>query len=87
MYELAVASVIGEHWLGSVVTAEETRLVQLNHWWVVVGSGKPTQVPLETLKSLPVVLVPDTVGFVVANGPLVIAAVEPVNTVDLPVEL
>ena len=32
VYELAVASVIREHWLGSVATAEATWLVQLNHW-------------------------------------------------------
>ena len=36
---------------------------------------------------LPVVLVPETVGFVVANGPLVIAVVEEVNLTVDPKEL
>jgi hypothetical protein len=34
----------------------------------VVGSGKPTQLPLETLKSLPVVLVPETSGVKITVG-------------------
>jgi hypothetical protein len=83
VYELAVASAIGKHWLGTVVTAEVTSEVQLNHWKLVAGSGKPTQVPLETLRELPVVLVPETVGFAVTTGVPVIAGVEAVNlTVD-----
>ena len=52
----------------------------------MVGSGKPIQVPLETLKALPVVLVPETSGFVVATGALVTADVEAVNTVERPTE-
>ena len=43
------------------------------------GSGKPTQVPEETVRVLPVALVPETAGFIVADGVLVTRAVDAVN--------
>ena len=43
------------------------------------GSGKPTQVPEETVRVLPVALVPETAGFMVADGVLVTMEVEAVN--------
>ena len=81
-----VSPLIDEQWEGKPEVADETALVQRNHWWLVVGSGKPIQVPLETLKALPVVLVPETSGFVVATGALVTPDVEAVNTVERPTE-
>jgi hypothetical protein len=58
--------------------------VHLNHWWLVAGSGKPTQVPEETVRLFPVALVPETAGFAVADGVLVTMEVEAVNlTVDV----
>jgi hypothetical protein len=59
--------------------------VHLNHWWLVVGSGKPTQAPDETARLLPVALLPETVGFVVADGVLVTMEVDAVNlAVEVP---
>ena len=64
-----------------------TALVQRNHWWVVNGSGNPTQVPSETVSTSPLSLVPETVGDAVANGGLFTAAVEVVNLTTDPREL
>jgi hypothetical protein len=58
--------------------------VHLNHWWLVSGSGKPTQVPEEIVKVPPVALTPETVGLTVAKGGPVTTEVEEVNlTVDV----
>ena len=51
-----------------MLDTERTWLLHLNHWCVIAVSGKPTQVPEETVSSLPVILVPVTTGLVVANG-------------------
>ena len=55
--------------------------MHLNHWWLEPGSGsgKPTQVPEETVRLFPVALVPETAGLIVADGVLVTAEVEAVN--------
>jgi hypothetical protein len=49
--------------------------------------GFGNQVPSETERELPTVLVPVTVGVTVATGALVIASVEAVNRVVVPEEL
>jgi hypothetical protein len=49
------------------------------------GSGN--QLPSETEREFPTVLVPVTVGVTVATGALVIASVEAVNWVVVPEEL
>ena len=78
---------ISEHRNGRVAVTTVTALVQRNHWWVVdIPSGDATQVPLETVKTCPMSLAPETVGFVVATGALVITAVEAVNWVVGPIE-
>jgi hypothetical protein len=41
--------------------------------------GEATQVPLETVRTCPLFLVPETVGLDVATGALVMIAVEAVN--------
>ena len=43
------------------------------------GSGKPTHDPKETVRLFPVVLVPETAGFIVAEGVLVTMGVEAEN--------
>jgi Zn-dependent membrane protease YugP len=52
----------------------------------LVGSGKATQVPEETVKSLPVTLVPETVGSVITVGIAVICIVDIVYLVTVPTE-
>ena len=54
---------------------------------MVVGSGNDAQMPGETVSSLPTLLVPETVGFVIATGELVITGVEAVNLTADPSEL
>ena len=83
-----VSPLIDEQWEGKVEVTEETALVQRNHWWLgVISEGDATQVPSETVRACPLALVPETSGFVVATGALVMIAVEAVNTVALPWEL
>ena len=65
-----------------------TALVQRNHWWVVdISEGDATQVPLETVKTCPLSLVPETAGATVATGALVTTEVEAVNWVVVPIKL
>ena len=62
--------------------------MQRNHWWLgVISEGDATQVPSETVRACPLALVPETTGFVVATGALVMIAVEAVNWVEVPTEL
>ena len=70
-----------------MLAADTTRLLHLNHWCVVAGSGYPTQVPGETESSLPVILFPVTIGLTVAKGGPVTIAVEDVNLTVVPIEL
>ena len=83
-----VSPLIDEQWEGKVEVADETALVQRNHWWLgVMSEGDATQVPSETVRACPLALVPETSGFVVATGALVMIAVEAVNWVEVPTEL
>jgi hypothetical protein len=52
--------------------------VHLNHWWLVAGSGKPPQVPDETVRIFPVALVPVTTGDTWTQAELVTNEVDPV---------
>ena len=57
----------------AVVTAE----VQRNHWWeVVIVAGWAIHVPEFTVRRLPTLRVPETVGEVVAIGALLITSVD-----------
>ena len=79
---------IAEHPEGNVATAVAKALVQRNHWCVVLISvGDPIQVPSETVRGCPLVLVPETSGLVVTTGALVMIALEAVNWVEVPTEL
>ncbi len=54
---------------------------------MVISAGCATQPPLETVKTCPLSLVPETVGLAVTTGALVMIAVEAVNWVEVPIEL
>jgi hypothetical protein len=49
--------------------------------------GDAIQVPAETVRTCPLFLVPETVGFTVTTGALVMIEVEAVNWVEVPIEL
>jgi hypothetical protein len=51
--------------------------VQRNHWWeVVIVAGWAIHVPEFTVRRLPTLRVPETVGEVVAIGALLITSVD-----------
>lgn len=52
----------------------------------MIGSGKPTQLPEEAVRSLPVNLVPETTGFRIAERALVVTGVEALNLTAEPSE-
>ena len=57
---------MGLHVPGTVRVALDTFCVHAYHWYVNLGAGYPAHVPFRTVKVLPTLAVPASVGFVVA---------------------
>ena len=57
---------MGLHVPGTVRVALDTFCVHAYHWYVNVGAGDPAHVPFRTVKVLPTLAVPVSVGLVVA---------------------
>ena len=57
---------MGLHVPGTVRVALDTFCVHAYHWYVNVGAGDPAHVPFRTVKVLPTLAVPVSVGLSVA---------------------
>ena len=62
---VCVAALMGVHVPGTVRVALDTFRVHAYHWYVNLGAGDPAHVPFRTVKVLPTLAVPASVGFVV----------------------